>query len=213
MRERYNMEHAMSRYLSFASAIFAGLLLLVPAATAVETLTITGSQAIVRAKPGVTHPVLTLAPRGAIFPVLETQGEWYKILLEDGREGWITRAVGRVEDEARKLTEAAPQAAAVPGTLMRWGLVIGNSAYQAVAVPARQPTTATQNATCEPNSIVTGVSGTPSPSTEVFAIRLTPYGAFRAALKSGFSPATTACAAWASIHSKSTWSPAWWNSR
>ena len=87
----------MSQYLSCASAILAGFLLFVPAATAVETLTITGDQAIVPARPGVTHPVLTLAPRGAIFPVLETQGEWYKILLEDGREGWISRAVGRVE--------------------------------------------------------------------------------------------------------------------
>ena len=111
-----SLEHAMSRYLSFASAILAGLLLLVPAATAVETLTITGDQAIVRAKPGVTHPVLTLAPRGAIFPVLETQGEWYKILLEDGREGWITRAVGRVGAEERTSTVAAPQPAAAPGT-------------------------------------------------------------------------------------------------
>ena len=139
MRERHNMEHAMSRYLSFASAILAGFLLFVPAATAVETLTITGDQAIVRARPGVTHPVLTLAPRGAIFPVLETQGEWYKILLEDGREGWITRAVGRVEAEERKLTEAAPKPAAVPGTLTRWGLVIGNSAYQADIGPLQNP--------------------------------------------------------------------------
>jgi uncharacterized protein YgiM (DUF1202 family) len=121
----------MSRYLSCVSALLAGLLLLVPAATAVETLTITGDQAIVRAKPGVTHPILTLVPRGAIFPVLETQDEWYKILLEDGREGWITRAVGRVEEEERKLTVAAPQPAGAPGTLTRRGLVIGNSAYQA----------------------------------------------------------------------------------
>lgn len=57
-----------------------------------------------------------------------------------------------------------------------------SSAYQAVAVPARQQTTATQNATCEPNSSVTGASGTPRPSTDVFAIRLTPSGAFNAVL-------------------------------
>ena len=88
-----------------------------------------------------------------------------------------------------------------------------SSTYQATAVPARQQTTATQNATCEPKSRVTGVSGTPRPSTEVFAIRLTPSGAFNPVLKSGFSPSTTACAAWASIHSKRIWSPAWWNSR
>jgi uncharacterized protein YgiM (DUF1202 family) len=98
----------MSRYLSFASAVLAGLLLLVSAAAAVETLTITAEQAIVRAKPGITHPILAMVPHGAIFPVLETQEEWHKILLEDGREGWITRGVGRVEPEGGQSTAVAP---------------------------------------------------------------------------------------------------------
>ena len=88
-----------------------------------------------------------------------------------------------------------------------------SSAYQAVAVPARQQTTATRKAVWEPSSRVTGVSGTPSPSTEVLAIRLTPSGAFSAVLCSGFSAPVTARAAPASIHSKSIWSPAWWKSR
>ena len=101
------MEHAMSRYLAFASAMLIGLLV-VSTAAAVETLTITADQAIVRAKPGITNPVLTVVPQGAILPVLETQEEWYKILLEDGREGWITREVGRVEQEERKLNVVAP---------------------------------------------------------------------------------------------------------
>jgi formylglycine-generating enzyme required for sulfatase activity len=118
--------------------MLAGLLLLVPAATAVETLTITGDQAIVRVRPGVTHPVLTLVPRGAIFPILEMQDEWYKVLLEDGREGWINRAAGRVEAD-RKLTEAAFQPPAAPGTSARRGLVIGNSAYQADIGPLQNP--------------------------------------------------------------------------
>ena len=76
----------MLRYLAFASAVLTGLLLASTAA-AVETLTITAAQAIVRAQPGITHPVLTVVPQGAIFPVVETQEAWYKILLEDGREG------------------------------------------------------------------------------------------------------------------------------
>src|SRR5262249_46731961 len=101
------MKHAMLRYLSFVSAALVGLLL-VSTAWAVETLTITAVQAIVRAKPGMTHAVLTVVPQGAIFPVLETQEAWYKILLEDGREGWITREVGRVEQEERKLNVVAP---------------------------------------------------------------------------------------------------------
>jgi formylglycine-generating enzyme required for sulfatase activity len=133
------MEYAMSRYLSFASVILAGLLLLVPAAMAIETLTITGEQAIVRAKPGITHPVLTLAPRGAIFPVLETQGEWYKILLEDGREGWISRAVGRTGEEAKTVPVAPSQPPATSGISARRGLVIGNSAYQADIGPLQNP--------------------------------------------------------------------------
>ena len=92
------MEHAMSRYLAFASAVLVSLLLM-STASAVETLAITAEQAIVRAAPGITHPILTIVPQGAIFPLLETQEAWYKILLEDGREGWITHEVGRVPQE------------------------------------------------------------------------------------------------------------------
>src|SRR5499427_6302001 len=123
------MEHAMSRYLSFVSTALVGLLL-VSTAWAVETLTITAEQAIVRAKPGMTHAVLTVVSQGAIFPILETQEAWYKILLEDGREGWITREVGRVEQEERKLNVVAPQPAppAAPMAPNRWALVIGNGA-------------------------------------------------------------------------------------
>ena len=84
----------MLRYLSFASAVLAGLLLLVLLLRLSRPSPLQRDQAIVRAKPGITHPVLTVAPQGAIFPVLETQEEWYKILLEDGREGWITRELG-----------------------------------------------------------------------------------------------------------------------
>jgi Caspase domain/Bacterial SH3 domain len=119
----------MSRYLAYVSAVLAGLLL-VSTAAAVETLTITADQAIVRAKPGITHPVLTVVPQGAILPVLETQQEWYKILLEDGREGWITREAGHVQQEERKLNVVTPQPAA-PVAKNRWALVIGNSAYGA----------------------------------------------------------------------------------
>src|SRR5712692_10351860 len=133
------MEHAMSRYLSFARAVLAGLLLLVPATAAVETLTITAEQALVRAKPGITHPILTVVPHGAIFPVLETEEEWHKILLDDGREGWITRGVGRVEQEGRTLTVVAPPPAAVPAAQNRWALVIGNGAYGVEVGPLQNP--------------------------------------------------------------------------
>src|SRR6266511_2379430 len=139
IRERHNMEHAMSRYLSFVSAVLAGLLLLGSAAAAVDTLTITAEQAIVRVKPGITHPILAMVPHGAIFPVLETQEEWHKILLEDGREGWITRGVGRVEPAGGKSTAVAPSVAAGPVAQNRWALVIGNGAYEVEVGPLQNP--------------------------------------------------------------------------
>jgi formylglycine-generating enzyme required for sulfatase activity len=127
----------MLRYLACASAVLAGLLL-VSIAAALETLTITADQAIVRAEPGITHPILTVVPQGAILPVLETQEAWYKILLEDGRVGWITREVGRVAQEERKSNVVAPQPAA-PVAQNRWALVIGNSAYGADVGPLLNP--------------------------------------------------------------------------
>ena len=104
----------MPRSLSFAGAVLTSLLLLALAAAAVDTFTITAARAIVRAKPGITHPILTVVPQGAIFPVIETQEEWHKILLEDGREGWIAREVGRVEQEAGRSTLVSPAPARGP---------------------------------------------------------------------------------------------------
>jgi len=131
------MEQAMVRYLALAGAVLAGLWL-VSTAAAVETLTITVEQAIVRAQAGITHPVLAVVPQGTILPVLETQQAWYKILLEDGREGWIAREAVRVEQEPRKLTVVSPAPAALVAQ-NQWALVIGNSAYGADIGPLPNP--------------------------------------------------------------------------
>jgi hypothetical protein len=129
----------MPRYLSVTSAVLASLLLLALTAAAVDTFMITAARAIVRAKPGITQPILTAVPHGAIFPVIETQEEWHKILLEDGREGWIAREAGRVEQEAERPTLAAPPPAMVPVAQNRWALVIGNAAYGAEIGPLQNP--------------------------------------------------------------------------
>lgn len=134
-----NLEPAMSRSLSFASVVLTGLLLIALSAAAVDTFTITAARATVRAKPGITSPILTVAPHRAIFSVIETQEEWDKILLEDGCEGWITREVGRVEREAGRPALVAPPPAAVPMAQNRWALVIGNAAYGAEIGPLQNP--------------------------------------------------------------------------
>jgi formylglycine-generating enzyme required for sulfatase activity len=129
----------MARHLPFASAALIGLLLLALGAAAVDTLTITAGRAIVRAKPGITHPILTVVPRGAIVPVLDTQEDWHKILLEDGREGWITHEVGRVEQEGGTSTVVSPPPAAVSPAQNRWALVVGNAAYGPDIGPLQNP--------------------------------------------------------------------------
>lgn len=129
----------MPRFLSFASAVLISLLLHALTAAAVVTLTITAARAIVRAKPGITHPILTVVPHGDIFPVIETQEEWHKILLGDGREGWITREVGRAEQGAEPPTLAPPPSATVPAAPNRWAPVIGNAAYGVEIGPLQNP--------------------------------------------------------------------------
>jgi formylglycine-generating enzyme required for sulfatase activity len=129
----------MLRHLSFATAALMGLLLLALAAAAVDTLTIAAARAIVRAQPGITHPILSLAPQGAVFPVLESQENWHKILLEDGREGWITREVGRIGQEGVGSTVVTPPPAVVPTVRNRLALVIGNAAYGVEIGPLQNP--------------------------------------------------------------------------
>ena len=84
----------MARYLSFAIAVLAGLLLLMSAAAAIETLTITVEQAIVRAKPGITNPVLAMVPQGAIFPILETQRSGTRFFSKMGVRGGLPVRLG-----------------------------------------------------------------------------------------------------------------------
>jgi formylglycine-generating enzyme required for sulfatase activity len=129
----------MSRSLLFPGAVLTSLLLLALAAAAVDTFTITAARAIVRAKPGIIHPILTMVPQGAIFPVIETQEDWHKILLEDGREGWITREVGRVERKAARPTPVPQAPSTVPAAQNRWALVIGNAAYGPEIGPLQNP--------------------------------------------------------------------------
>lgn len=131
-------------------------------ALANETVTISLPQATVRALPGVTHPILTTVPQGGIFVVLETQDEWLKILLDDGRHGWIARSTGTiapggeawpVEDTSRPRASSTlappdrdPRALGVVSATApasgseRLALVIGNAAYGADLGALQNPT-------------------------------------------------------------------------
>jgi formylglycine-generating enzyme required for sulfatase activity len=102
------------------------LLFLSCTAAAADTLTITARQATVRAGPDSKQGVLATVPQGSTFSLLEIRQGWYKILLDDGREGWVAQAAARVQSERGV---GAGSGSAAPTAQVRTALVIGNAAY------------------------------------------------------------------------------------
>jgi formylglycine-generating enzyme required for sulfatase activity len=84
---------------SVAGITLALMLLLGLASTVApaDTLTITAKQAVVRAGPDGKQAILTTAPQGATFALLETHQGWYRVLLDDGREGWVAQSAAQVQ--------------------------------------------------------------------------------------------------------------------
>jgi len=126
----------MPQYTAYITVAIAILLALAGVATAADNLTVTAVQADVRAGPGITHAILTTLPTGAIFSIVETQAGWHKILLADGREGWVAQAMVQVQG-GRALT--VPAVAAPPPSSARTALVIGNAAYGTEVGPLQNP--------------------------------------------------------------------------
>jgi formylglycine-generating enzyme required for sulfatase activity len=87
----------------------------------------------------VTHPILTVLPQGSIFAIRETQHEWVKILLDDGREGWVVGTVGQVKEGDENRSLGVVGVASSPPTPERLALVIGNAAYGTDLGPLRNP--------------------------------------------------------------------------
>ncbi|MEE8292282.1 MAG: caspase family protein, partial [Candidatus Tectomicrobia bacterium] len=123
----------MRRSIAFTWLVIAGLLVVTLSSACADTLTVTVSHANVRGGPGITHPILTTVPRDAIFSLLERRQDWYKIRLDDGREGWIAGSIVKVAQEPRGLRLTA-RPVSPP---RRIALVIGNAAY--ASAPLRNP--------------------------------------------------------------------------
>src|SRR5215468_4650135 len=104
-------------------------------AAAADTLTITARQAAVRVGPDSRQTILTTVQQGMTFALLETRKGWYKILLDDGHEGWIAQAAVQVQP-GRGLV--VPQTAASTSQA-RTVLVIGNATYNEDIGPLKNP--------------------------------------------------------------------------
>lgn len=82
-----------------AGTILVLALLLCTSIAAADMLTITVRQTVVRAGPDSKRAILTTVSQGATFALLETRQSWYKILLDDGREGWVAQSAAQVQSE------------------------------------------------------------------------------------------------------------------
>src|SRR5262245_35761892 len=126
----------MTQHMVRSTIIIVLLLVCIRVTVAVDTLTITAARTNIRAKPDMTQTILATVQRGTVFSILEIHQGWYKIRLEDGREGWITKAAAQVQHE-RAVSPVQPVSSAVP--VPRFALVIGNAAYTEDIGPLQNP--------------------------------------------------------------------------
>jgi hypothetical protein len=98
------------------------LFVLVNVAVAADTVAITARQTVVRAGPDSKQRILASVQQGTTLAILKTRQGWYKVLLDDGQEGWVAQSAAQVQD-GRGLAVVPVGAAAAPG---RTALVIGN---------------------------------------------------------------------------------------
>ena len=101
------------------------LLVLARVAVAADTLTVTARQAVVRAWPGSKQAILATVPHGTTLALLEARQGWYRVLLDNGGEGWVAQSAAQVQ--AERGFGLTPAVAATAGG--RVALVIGNAAY------------------------------------------------------------------------------------
>jgi serine/threonine protein kinase len=70
--------------------------------TPIPQIQITVSSASLRQGPSINYPILRFLFQGDVVAVLakdSLEGEWYNVILDDGRRGWIAASVSRLLDE------------------------------------------------------------------------------------------------------------------
>lgn len=63
-----------------------------PPSAPLRMTTILWTSVNLREGPGLNYKVVGTAKKGTTFTVLEEKGTWFKVLLEDGREVWVSKA-------------------------------------------------------------------------------------------------------------------------
>jgi hypothetical protein len=120
--------------LFLASALFA------------QSLTIRVPRGNVRARAEKTSPVIGNMRKGELYPIEARQGDWFRILLETGREGWVFKSL--VEVSATRTIGVVPWGpartahplTATPGR-SSWGSTVTASAPSSSTTPSTTPKT------------------------------------------------------------------------
>ena len=96
---------------------FLGVLLAPPARA--DMVRVTVSLANVRARPGTHYRIVSSVKKGTLLSVLDQEKGWWKVRLDDGREGWIyKKAVRREKEDYRIHVES--MAREILGEYLKW---------------------------------------------------------------------------------------------
>ena len=99
--------------------LFLVLACLPPAAARADMVRVTVSLANVRARPGTHYRIVSSVTKGTLLTVVDQDKGWWKVRLDDGREGWIYKKAARREKEDYR-THVEAMAREVLGEYLRW---------------------------------------------------------------------------------------------
>ena len=105
--------------LFLASALFA------------QTLTVRVPRGNVRARPATTSPIIGKIKKGEQYNVEARRGDWFKILLETGQEGWVFKSlVGVSGKRTVGVMPVAPATSVSSPYGNSWAVIIGIDQYK-----------------------------------------------------------------------------------
>ena len=96
-----------------------------------QTLTVRVPKGNVRSGPATSYSVIGRVQKGDNFPIESRQGDWFKILLETGREGWVFKSL--VEVSGKRTIGVVPLGP-IPSASRpygdSWAIVVGINRYR-----------------------------------------------------------------------------------
>ena len=96
-----------------------------------QTLTVRVSRGNVRAQPSESSPIIGEIKKGEVYDTEGRQGDWFKILLETGREGWVFKSL--VEVSGKRTIGVVPSGPAPSASRPygdSWAIVVGINRYR-----------------------------------------------------------------------------------